>query len=243
MGSIKDPGDHMALEVHQYLDRNGSGKRANDGCVSSTIGSERLGNFTAWARANHFRALLGELGTGNSSTCLAAVDDMLKYMEKNTDVWLGWTWWAAGPWWQGYFLGLDPTSSGGDQPQMTTLLPHIAWAGASTNCPPPIAPPAPTGAGGAGGGVVSKDGGSAGSAGKPRTDAAVGAGGAGGVQDVPLDPDPPVDDPNADASAVSAGACKCGVAGGRGGAPFALGLLAGLSLLCGARRRTHRAVG
>ena len=37
---------------------------------------------------------------------------------KNKDVYLGWTWWAAGPWWGSYFTSLEPGV--GDQ-QMSAL--------------------------------------------------------------------------------------------------------------------------
>jgi endoglucanase len=30
---------------------------------------------------------------------LAALDQTLKYISENSDVWIGWTFWAAGAWW------------------------------------------------------------------------------------------------------------------------------------------------
>lgn len=46
-------------------------------CVSSTIGSQRLREFTTWCRQNGKRALLGEVGAGNGDDCLAAIDDAM----------------------------------------------------------------------------------------------------------------------------------------------------------------------
>jgi len=45
-------------------------------------------------------------------------------MESNSDVWQGWTWWAAGPWWGNYMYSLEPTANG-DAPQMAWLKPHF----------------------------------------------------------------------------------------------------------------------
>ena len=38
-----------------------------------------------------------------------AIDNMLSYMEANRDIWLGFTWWAAGPMWGDYMFTLEPT--------------------------------------------------------------------------------------------------------------------------------------
>lgn len=34
------------------------------------------------------------------------------YIEANSDVWEGWAWWAAGPWWENYMFTLEPTNLG-----------------------------------------------------------------------------------------------------------------------------------
>jgi endoglucanase len=49
---------------------------------------------------------------------------MLTYVEANSDVWSGWTWWAAGPWWGSYMYSIEP-NGGTDQPQMATLAPYL----------------------------------------------------------------------------------------------------------------------
>ncbi len=59
MLGIVDPGSNYCIEVHQYLDANGSG--SNDGIVSTDIGWQRLTNFTAWARANNLKGFLASL--------------------------------------------------------------------------------------------------------------------------------------------------------------------------------------
>jgi endoglucanase len=123
MLGLQDPANRYAYEVHQYLDGDYSGR--SDQCQSATIGSQALAAFTQWLRVNGKRGFLGEFAGGNNATCRAAVDDVLDHLEANADVWLGWTWWAAGPWWGDYIFTLEPTSGGTDRPMMSVLQPHL----------------------------------------------------------------------------------------------------------------------
>ena len=50
---------------------------------------------------------------------------MLSYLDQNSGVWLGWTYWAAGPRWGEYLFTLEP-SGGADRPQMAILEKHIS---------------------------------------------------------------------------------------------------------------------
>ncbi len=124
MLKISDPAQHIAFEVHQYLDKNSSG--TTDECVSSTIGSERLSAFTDWLRQYKKIGFLGEFGTANNDTCNQALENMLSYIEQNQDVWLGWTWWASSAWFKhDYPFKLNPDNDGTDKPQMEILEPHM----------------------------------------------------------------------------------------------------------------------
>ena len=130
MLQIKDPGNNYAYEVHQYLDDTSAG--SSQSCTSTTAGSQRLAGFTSWLKANGKRGFLGEFNGGRNATCLAALDDMLKHLEANSSVWLGWTFWAAGPWWGNDVI--EPNNSynnGNDDVRMTLMLPHLAWNGGS----------------------------------------------------------------------------------------------------------------
>ncbi|HSD40165.1 MAG TPA: glycoside hydrolase family 5 protein [Rhodocyclaceae bacterium] len=122
MLGVVDPGNNYAYEVHQYLDGDGSG--ASGTCVSTTIGAERLAGFTSWLKTNNKRAFLGEFAGGNNATCQAAVTGALAHMQTNKDVWIGWTWWAAGPWWGSYIFTLEPANNV-DAPQMNWLTPYL----------------------------------------------------------------------------------------------------------------------
>lgn len=123
MRDIADPADNYAYEVHQYLDRDFSGTQPE--CRSETIGADTLKAFTEWLRRYNRRGFLGEFGGGANATCLAALEAMLKLIDANSDVWLGWTYWAAGPWPREYFTSIEPLD-GRDRPQMAVLARHLA---------------------------------------------------------------------------------------------------------------------
>ena len=151
MLTIRDPGNNYAFEVHQYLDSDFSGTHPD--CVSTTIGSQSLQAFTTWLRQNGKRGFLGEFGGGWNPTCAAAVDDEVSLLEANADVYLGWSWWSAGPWWGSYFLSIEP-SNGQDAPMMSVLEKHLSYSAPPPPNPmpvplPPPPPPSPPSGGGA----------------------------------------------------------------------------------------------
>jgi aryl-phospho-beta-D-glucosidase BglC (GH1 family) len=78
------------------LDSDGSG--TSTACVSSSIGSQRIADATAWLKANGKKGIIGEFAGGANSNCESAVADMLTYMKSDTDVWTGALWWGGGPW-------------------------------------------------------------------------------------------------------------------------------------------------
>ncbi len=120
--SVRDPLDYWAVEVHQYLDADCSG--THRAVVSPTIGSERLKKFVDWCRQHRVRAVLGEFAVPVVPNGQEALEDMLASMERDRDVWLGWTWWAAGSRWGEYLFTLEP-KNGQDRTQMEWLKPHL----------------------------------------------------------------------------------------------------------------------
>ena len=118
MQEIRDPANNFAFEVHQYLDGNSSGTSGE--CVNTTIGSKRLVAFTDWLRQHNHKGYIGEFAGGPSATCAEAIDDMLSYMDKNSDVWMGWSWWAGGPWWGNYYFSIEPKNNV-DDPRVKIL--------------------------------------------------------------------------------------------------------------------------
>ena len=124
--TVKDPINHWAIEVHQYVDQDNSGTHKS--VVSPTVGAERLETFVAWCRQNHRRAVLGEFGVPAVTNGEAALHEMLGSMERDRDVWLGWTWWAAGARWGNYMFTIEPKPDGTERPQMAWLRPHLNGA-------------------------------------------------------------------------------------------------------------------
>ncbi|MCW2284553.1 endoglucanase [Rhodoblastus acidophilus] len=118
MKKLEDPADNFAYEVHQYLDGDSSGGSPN---VTPGAGATRLAAFTEWARREKARGFLGEFGFSSSPQALAEARALVGYMARNRDVWLGWTYWAAGPWWGDYMFSIEP-KDGRDKPQLNILL-------------------------------------------------------------------------------------------------------------------------
>jgi endoglucanase len=119
MLNINDPDDNFAYEVHQYFNADWTGTSAD--CQNVDIGRSTLTPVTEWARQHGGKVFLGEMGVGSGSTCLDALDRVLRFMSENRDVWIGWTYWAGGAWWsETYFTNIQPLA-GKDRPQMDVL--------------------------------------------------------------------------------------------------------------------------
>ena len=132
---VQDPSHNFAFDVHQYLDSNGSGTHPD--VVSTSVGVDRLTAITNWAEATGNHLFLGEFGVGTDQTSIAALDNMLSYMQTHNDAWQGGTYWAGGPWWGNYMYSIEPVH-GTDKPQMDVLQNHLspldpsaAWSGPS----------------------------------------------------------------------------------------------------------------
>ena len=126
MLKVADPGNNFTYEVHQYFNSDFTGTAAD--CQSVDIGIKTLAPFTQWARKHRKRGFLGEFGAGSNSTCLDALNRVLRFMAENNDVWMGWTYWAAGNWWsKDYFTSIQPLD-GDDRPQMKVLEKYITPA-------------------------------------------------------------------------------------------------------------------
>ena len=136
MLNVSDSLNKTVIEVHQYFDNQYAG--TTQSCLSSD-GESLLSTVTAWARTNGKKLFLGEFGSGNNSTCESAVagstEGVLQYMQSNSDVWAGWTWWSsvADNTANGYGafgatdFSLAPVS-GVDSPYMSWLTPYVSAA-------------------------------------------------------------------------------------------------------------------
>jgi endoglucanase len=123
MAQLTDPEDKLVYEMHQYLDSDYSGTSTT--CQSETIGADSLVGATNWLRTNGKLGFVGEYAAGVNSVCETAITNMLNYMETNSDVWLGASWWAAGPWWGTYIYSLEPNSGVAYGPYMPILTQYL----------------------------------------------------------------------------------------------------------------------
>jgi endoglucanase len=124
--NFSDPGSNFAFEVHQYLDKDNSGSHAE---ATSGAGAKRIAAFAAWAKTRHVRGLLGETGWSKDDASQAEGEAELAAMDQDRDVWLGFTYWAAGPWWGSYMYSLEPEfpkiGDPVDKPQMAVVAKHL----------------------------------------------------------------------------------------------------------------------
>ncbi|WFU09156.1 glycoside hydrolase family 5 protein [Rhizobium sp. CB3090] len=119
MLGVKDPLDFYAFEFHQYLDADSSG--THPVCDGTDSAKRGLSDVTDWLRKNGKRGFLGEFGIAASDGCLDGLKQVLDVMNTNSDVWLGWSYWAAGDWWPPEEpLNVQP-HNGRDKPQMKVL--------------------------------------------------------------------------------------------------------------------------
>ncbi|MEZ0495392.1 cellulase family glycosylhydrolase [Sphingomonas sp. IW22] len=128
--SFYDPADNFAFEPHTYFDDDASGTKGTCEAGAQT----RLVAITEWARANGFRLFMGELAGGDpaiegQAACGPVVTAAYQYMSDNRDVWLGWTTWGAGRFWnRTYIFRLDPADyyNPVDTGCMQMLIPFLA---------------------------------------------------------------------------------------------------------------------
>lgn len=120
MLGVVDPADNYAYELHQYMDEDYSG--THETCVNAAGARQALLDVTDWLRKNNKRGFLGEFGGSSDKDCLEGLKGMTGAIRDNSDVWLGWTYWAAGDWWPATeALNIQPTAAG-DRKQLSVLL-------------------------------------------------------------------------------------------------------------------------
>lgn len=97
MLGVEDPLDHYVFEFHQYMDGDFSGTHAS--CERADDATKAIADVSAWLRTHGKRGFLGEFGGSKQKACLAGLRSMTSRMAEDSDVWIGWTYWAAGEWW------------------------------------------------------------------------------------------------------------------------------------------------
>ena len=119
---IDDPANKIVYEGHVYFDKDFSGRYAADETIDPMLGVERARPFVEWLKEHDLKGFLGEYGVpGHSESMLAAMDNLLAYLNENC---IPSAYWAGGPGWGKYVLAVEPIG-GKDRPQMEVLLKHI----------------------------------------------------------------------------------------------------------------------
>jgi endoglucanase len=100
LAKIVDPLNLTILDIHQYPD---SGQEGNDSSIENDdpeIIAKRIQPGTDWGRRHGKKCLLGEWGSPNGHPkSIELSEKTVKYLEDNSDVWIGFCSWASGDWW------------------------------------------------------------------------------------------------------------------------------------------------
>jgi endoglucanase len=108
MLKITDEKNNYCFDVHHYFDDWSQGQTPN--VRINPIKS--IQDFTEWAKINKRRGFCGEFACHVNKRGFDACRSLLKYIETNSDVFIGWAWWGAGgPWQPDYLFLLDPFAS------------------------------------------------------------------------------------------------------------------------------------
>lgn len=119
MAKVSDPLNRMAYDFHQYLDGDFSGRTPD--CPGAERALKAIDDVSVWLKAGDRRGYLGEFAASELPECVAALKTLVKKLNDQPDVWIGWAAWGAGGWWPGdYPFNLEPTSVG-ERPQMAAL--------------------------------------------------------------------------------------------------------------------------
>ena len=124
-GVLRDPSNKLIFEMHQYLDNVG-GKPELAGVVKGLAG-KALDETTKWARARGRKLFLGEFGVTADPAYLEEGRALLSHMYKNSDVWIGYAYWAGGLWWaegrSNYGFSVEPANLDApvDRPQLSMM--------------------------------------------------------------------------------------------------------------------------
>jgi endoglucanase len=119
MAKVADPAGNFAYEFHQYLDIDFSGK--HEECSRAADAVKAIASVGDWLSSQQKRGFLGEFAVSTLAECQSALRDVVATVEQRPEVWLGWSYWAAGDWWDASEpLNIQPTKDG-DRPQMQTL--------------------------------------------------------------------------------------------------------------------------
>jgi len=130
---LRDPLNRTILQVHQYIDLDYSGTTTV--CRPPEKFDNMFARITEWAKTNQQQLFLGEFGTPATTECLATLDKLLSLM--NDPVWRGFTYWAAGRWWNNYPFALNLSNTATTAPQWAILKKYFQQPPERKSAPKP----------------------------------------------------------------------------------------------------------
>ncbi|KIO28959.1 glycoside hydrolase family 5 protein, partial [Tulasnella calospora MUT 4182] len=113
LSNVKNPDGSITgliFDVHKYLDEDNSGGHVE--CVTDNIQSSFL-PLSRWLRCHGRQAVVTETGGGNVQSCVTHMCSQLSFLKHNSDVFLGYTGWAAGAFPHTYELSEVPIDNQG----------------------------------------------------------------------------------------------------------------------------------
>lgn len=124
---ISDPANNLVYSAHEYFDASAAGEYNGSYDAEGaypTLGVDRAMPFVDWLQRHGFRGYFGEYGVPNDDArWLVVLDNFLTYID---NAGLDGTYWAGGPFLDGYRLSINPNpGTGQDAPQMATLMQHL----------------------------------------------------------------------------------------------------------------------
>jgi endoglucanase len=114
--AIADPLDNFAFDMHLYFDNDTSG--THEECTLNA--PSNLFPVTKWLQENNYTAILSEFGAGSNPTCFETLGNTIAHLD-DSGVFIGWTYWSAGPLWGEYFLSIEPDEG----PQANSTWPQV----------------------------------------------------------------------------------------------------------------------
>ncbi|KAJ4344254.1 Endoglucanase EG-II [Ascochyta clinopodiicola] len=98
----------LIFDVHRYLDSDNSGTNAE--CTTDHV-QDSFVPLATWLRSNGRKAILSEVGGGNTASCEQDACAAIASLNENSDVYLGYVGWSAGAFDSSYVLSLTPNGS------------------------------------------------------------------------------------------------------------------------------------
>lgn len=108
LAQLQDPAANHAFEMHIYFDSDNSGTHAE--CTK--FDRSKAQSTTNWLRSSGRTALVTEFGLAANANCVDNYGKpFLQFLKDNSDVWMGYTYWAAGSCWPSdYLFTVDPAN-------------------------------------------------------------------------------------------------------------------------------------